>query len=242
MDAIIHPEMSAAAEKALMPETLGDRVKALRNGKGWSQQRLAEEITGRGFQIGQSGIGNIEARGDVDALCIVQLAAALDVRPEYLQTGVGLYRDVTSVRAGYPGAIDLMWLAEQLERPGFSQAGLAGALGRDPASVSRILKGERQIKANEIPMILGYLKLEHGRTLLDEVRNPEEPTARETRQSKKLSQMEVMTAVVHYMLAAIVAIEDADVDLSRDERECAIEYFTWEALKKSREIQEAFSK
>jgi len=54
-------------------------------------------------------------------------------------------------------AMDIKWLAEQLDRPGYSQAGLARALGRDPASVSRMLKGERQIKANEVPLIERYL-------------------------------------------------------------------------------------
>ena len=55
------------------------------------------------------------------------------------------------------GAMDLKWLAEQLDRPGYSQAGLARALGRDPASVSRMLKGERQIKVSELPAIEHYL-------------------------------------------------------------------------------------
>lgn len=55
------------------------------------------------------------------------------------------------------GTMDLKWLAEQLDRPGYSQAGLARALGRDPASVSRMLKGERQIKVSELPAIERYL-------------------------------------------------------------------------------------
>src|SRR5579864_3677637 len=54
--------------------------------------------------------------------------------------------------------MDLKWLAQQLERPGFSQAGLARALGRDAAAVNRLLKGERQIKLAEVPLILDYLK------------------------------------------------------------------------------------
>ena len=54
--------------------------------------------------------------------------------------------------------MDLKWLAEQLDRPGFNQAGLARALGKDPAAVNRMLKGERQIKVNELPAILGYLQ------------------------------------------------------------------------------------
>lgn len=54
--------------------------------------------------------------------------------------------------------MDLKWIAEQLDRPGYSQAGLARALGKDAAAVNRMLKGERQIKVNEVPAILGYLK------------------------------------------------------------------------------------
>lgn len=54
--------------------------------------------------------------------------------------------------------MDLKWLAEMLDRPGYSQAGLARALGKDAAAVNRMLKGERQIKANELPVITGYLK------------------------------------------------------------------------------------
>ncbi|MFI5001060.1 MAG: S24 family peptidase [Reyranellales bacterium] len=53
--------------------------------------------------------------------------------------------------------MDIKWLAEQLDRPGYSQAGLARALGKDAAAVNRMLKGERQIKANELPVITAYL-------------------------------------------------------------------------------------
>lgn len=53
--------------------------------------------------------------------------------------------------------MDIKWIAEQLDRPGYSQAGLARALGKDAAAVNRMLKGERQIKANEVPIIVGYL-------------------------------------------------------------------------------------
>src|SRR5476651_2781333 len=37
-----------------------------------------------------------------------------------------------------------------------NQEGLARALGKDAAAVNRMLKCERQIKANELPVILGY--------------------------------------------------------------------------------------
>lgn len=53
--------------------------------------------------------------------------------------------------------MDLKWLAEQLNRPGYSQAGLARALGKSPSAVSRILSGDRQIKLQEAAQILAYL-------------------------------------------------------------------------------------
>ena len=63
-----------------------------------------------------------------------------------------------SALRGHTVAMELKWIAEQLDRPGFNQAGLARALGKDPAAVNRMLKGERQIKVNELPAILGYLQ------------------------------------------------------------------------------------
>lgn len=67
-------------------DTLGDRVAAERTAKGWSQARLAEEVSRRGFKIGQSAIGNIEANRVKDTpKCIVQLAEALSVQPAWLQ-------------------------------------------------------------------------------------------------------------------------------------------------------------
>src|SRR5260370_12994158 len=57
--------------------------------------------------------------------------------------------------AGYSRAMDLKWLAEQLNRPGYSQAGLARALGKDAAAVNRMLKGEPLIKANQLPAVIG---------------------------------------------------------------------------------------
>jgi transcriptional regulator with XRE-family HTH domain len=69
--------------------TLGERVKELRENKGWSQEQLAENVSRRGYKIGQSAIGNIEAERVKNPKCIVQLAAALDISPVWLQTGKG---------------------------------------------------------------------------------------------------------------------------------------------------------
>jgi phage repressor protein C with HTH and peptisase S24 domain len=49
------------------------------------------------------------------------------------------------------------WIRRGLGKPGKSQRGLADALGIDPAGVTRLLKGERQLKATEIAKVARYL-------------------------------------------------------------------------------------
>lgn len=49
------------------------------------------------------------------------------------------------------------WIREGLKKPGKSQAGLARALGRDPAAVSRLLNDGRQLKASELEIVKQYL-------------------------------------------------------------------------------------
>jgi len=53
--------------------------------------------------------------------------------------------------------MDHKWLKEMLGRPGYSQAGLAAALGRNPSAINRMVRGERHIRASELPIILKYL-------------------------------------------------------------------------------------
>lgn len=50
----------------------------------------------------------------------------------------------------------LKWLTDGLARPGKTQRGLAKALGIDPAGVNRLMKGERQLKAQEIEKARRY--------------------------------------------------------------------------------------
>lgn len=56
--------------------------------------------------------------------------------------------------------MDLKWLAEQLRRPGYSQAGLARYMSLDPAAITRMLKSRRAIKTTEVPLITAYLGAE----------------------------------------------------------------------------------
>lgn len=51
----------------------------------------------------------------------------------------------------------LKWIRDGLRKSGKTQAGLARALGLAPPAVSRLLKGERQLKADEVPVIARYL-------------------------------------------------------------------------------------
>ena len=49
------------------------------------------------------------------------------------------------------------WIREALKRPGKSQRGLAKALGIAPSGVSRLLSGQRALKAAEIEIVQAYL-------------------------------------------------------------------------------------
>ncbi|MGH7095886.1 MAG: helix-turn-helix transcriptional regulator, partial [Stellaceae bacterium] len=53
--------------------------------------------------------------------------------------------------------MDATWFYEALQRTGASQADLARHLGLAPSAVSRLVKGERQIKALEAVQIAAFL-------------------------------------------------------------------------------------
>ena len=46
--------------------TLGERVKAERESRGWSQVELARRVTHAGYRITQGGIAQIERRGETE--------------------------------------------------------------------------------------------------------------------------------------------------------------------------------
>ena len=74
-----------AAKEAAMT-TLGERVKTERRAKGWSQAELARRVTKAGYSITQGGIAQIERRGDTEPKSIVQLAQALGLSVNWLQS------------------------------------------------------------------------------------------------------------------------------------------------------------
>jgi phage repressor protein C with HTH and peptisase S24 domain len=69
--------------------TLGERVKEERKAKGWSQAELARRVTRAGYSITQGGIAQIERRGDTEPKSIVQLAQALGLSVNWLQSTRG---------------------------------------------------------------------------------------------------------------------------------------------------------
>lgn len=51
----------------------------------------------------------------------------------------------------------IRWINEGLKKPGKTKKGLAEALGRFPSAATELLRGNRKIAANEIPIIAAYL-------------------------------------------------------------------------------------
>jgi hypothetical protein len=52
----------------------------------------------------------------------------------------------------------LRWIEAGLAKPGKSKKGLASALGRFPSAVTNLIRGNRRIAADELPLIAAYLE------------------------------------------------------------------------------------
>jgi len=108
--------------------TLGERVKAERESRGWSQVELARRVTHAGYRITQGGIAQIERRGETEPKSIVQLAQALGVSVTWLQTNRG-DKMRKAVVEDVPADLGL---AEPIQRRG---SGVANAGGRLEAAL-----------------------------------------------------------------------------------------------------------
>jgi phage repressor protein C with HTH and peptisase S24 domain len=111
--------------------TLGERVKAERRAKGWSQAELARRVTRAGYSITQGGIAQIERRGDTEPKSIVQLAQALQLSVNWLQSNRG---DKTT---GVSGAED----DDQLSLADGGRRGRRGGAGATSAAAARAASG-----------------------------------------------------------------------------------------------------
>jgi transcriptional regulator with XRE-family HTH domain len=67
--------------------TIAERMKELREARGWSQEQLAEKAG-----VTQGTIGNIESGLRKQPRQLLALAKALDVEPDWLQSGQGPMR------------------------------------------------------------------------------------------------------------------------------------------------------
>jgi repressor LexA len=56
--------------------------------------------------------------------------------------------------------MDIEDIRRGLQKPGKSKSGLAEALGLFPSAITALLKGERELKAREIPIVAKYLELD----------------------------------------------------------------------------------
>ena len=59
------------------------------------------------------------------------------------------------------------WLSQGLARAGRTQRGLALALGVDASAISRLLRGQRRLRAHEIPVAARYLGLDPAGALAE---------------------------------------------------------------------------
>lgn len=67
-------------------------------------------------------------------------------------------------------------ILEGLKKPGKTRKGLAEALGRQPQAITALLKGDRDLKAREIPIVARYLDI-----VIPEIENDPEVLARDAR-------------------------------------------------------------
>ncbi len=69
--------------------SLGERVRVRRKEMGWTQGRLAKEVSQLGYSIPQQSIATIETRGNVRPQCLWELSLALEVEERWLVHGEG---------------------------------------------------------------------------------------------------------------------------------------------------------
>ncbi len=75
--------------------SLGERVRMRRKELGWTQGRLAQEVSQLGYSVPQQSIATIESRGSVRPQCLWELCRALDVEELWLVYGEGQKRRKT---------------------------------------------------------------------------------------------------------------------------------------------------
>lgn len=94
---------------SIKKESLGDRVRRLREQKGWSQKKLASMIPG----TSQQSIDQLEQGMVARPRYLLELALALDARQEWLLTGYGKPQASADGDVDYALLIPVMAAVEQ---------------------------------------------------------------------------------------------------------------------------------
>lgn len=69
--------------------TMGERIEAERKTRGWSQQRLADEVKKLGGTLSQSAVDKLEKRSSRKSAQALYIARALEVNHDWLISGKG---------------------------------------------------------------------------------------------------------------------------------------------------------
>ncbi|MGR2678695.1 helix-turn-helix domain-containing protein [Chromobacterium haemolyticum] len=103
-------------------EQYGERIRAAREARGWTQEQLARKVG-----IGRSTLSTIESNGlDTTTEVFFSLAKALNLNPNWLYAGKGPREPVVPSESAYVSAESLDDLAEKL-------------LDRGPEDVGRLI-------------------------------------------------------------------------------------------------------
>lgn len=126
----------------------GDILRSARKTLGLTADALGAMVGIKGVSVRAHETGQNAIRADIAQ----RYAEALGVSAHALVfAGVG-------AAAADPERQKLVdWMQKELAKPGRSQSALGKRLGIDQSAVSRIVRGQRSIKAHEMPIIEKYL-------------------------------------------------------------------------------------
>lgn len=127
---------------------LAAQVRRLRDARGWSAQRLADELAAIGVPLDRSVIANLEngRRASVDVQELLALALAFGVTPAALLVDLDADQvDVTPTTRATPLEL-LLWLQGRVPLKGHDAAiphRAAGAVARYATALTRVRSRER---------------------------------------------------------------------------------------------------
>lgn len=123
--------------------SIGQRVKEIREARGWSQGELAKRVQAQGAKLSQQNVANIEAGIVKQPKSIMQLAVALGVFPGWLVDGNGT-RDMGDFAGpGYTGPPSLGSRTSETQPP---------ALSTDPVPSTQLVQVRQVEGPPDVPV------------------------------------------------------------------------------------------